>query len=57
MTEMRECVACGLVAYAVMPKVVELPEPWDVVDGVPVRFRVELRCVDGIACQERQEAA
>lgn len=44
----RTCAACGDSSYAVSVRIVERP------DGT---YAAELRCMDTIACQERQEEA
>ena len=61
MTAPLTCAACGISDYGVAPRVVEI-EPTRTVTvftdapPVPERFRVEARCIDKDACQDRQYA-
>ena len=58
MSELK-CQACGNFGYDVQPRVVEVSPDRTIrlyVDSpaVPERYKVEARCIDKEACQDRQ---
>jgi len=55
----QTCTACGYSGFDVGPRVVEVEPKRSIsvyAHPVPERFRVEVRCVDTEACQDRQLA-
>jgi hypothetical protein len=56
------CAACGITDYGVQTRVVEVNPDREIQvyansPSVPERFKVEARCIDKEACQDRQYAA
>lgn len=63
MSDRLECAACHHEGYDVTARIVRIPDPQATtritsVTGehrVPARYISQMRCIDGVSCQERQD--
>ena len=62
-TDRLTCAACGHEGYDVSTRIVEVANPDKVTTvptksgsyTVPARFQAQLRCMDAVACRDRQD--